>query len=306
MTIHETEAKSLLLRRRRVDAWFVSASGMNLYRGCAHDCAYCDGRAERYHVAGEFGRDVVVKTNAIEVLRRELRARRRRPTPRSYVLLGGGVGDSYQPVEGQYGLARQVLGVLLEAGLPVHVLTKSSLVERDLDLLCALHARAGVILSMSLSSARDDLGARFEPGCARPSRRLETLRRAKQRGLPTGVYLMPVIPSLSDGADVVDETMARCAESGVDFVVCGGMTLKVGRQREHFLGVLAAHAPDLVPEVARHYGDDRWGMPDDRYYGPLAQRFVEAARRHHLPGRVPPRLYAALLDENERDRKSVV
>ena len=154
MRVVEAEAKTLLIRRRRVDSWFMSAVGMNLYRGCSHDCAYCDGRAEQYHVSGEFGSEVVAKTNAPALLRRELESRRRRvPLRRSYVVIGGGVGDSYQPAEAQYALTRQTLEILGEHDWPVHVLTKSSLVERDFDVLARIQERSGVILSMSFSCA---------------------------------------------------------------------------------------------------------------------------------------------------------
>lgn len=98
MTIRETEAKSILRKHKRIDSWFISHYGMNLYRGCTHNCAYCDGRAEGYYVDGEFGEDVTVKVNAIEVLRRELNPKRKRtPFKRSFIMVGVVVGDGYQP-----------------------------------------------------------------------------------------------------------------------------------------------------------------------------------------------------------------
>ena len=117
----EVRAKSLLRKSSRIDSWFLAGCGMNLYRGCAHDCAYCDGRAEKYAVEVEFGREVAVKVNAPELLRRELAPPRRRAAsagraPAGYVLLGGGVGDSYQPAEKRYRLARSALELLLELG----------------------------------------------------------------------------------------------------------------------------------------------------------------------------------------------
>src|SRR5512136_2231679 len=129
VTIREVEAKSLLRKQKRIDSWFISAYGMNLYRGCVHNCAYCDGRAEGYYVEGEFGADVTVKVNAIEVLRRELNPQRKRtPFKRGFMMVGGGVGDSYQPVEQTYQLTRQVLQVIAEHNFPVHLLTKSTLI----------------------------------------------------------------------------------------------------------------------------------------------------------------------------------
>ncbi len=100
MSIKETEAKSILRKHKKIDSWFLSRYGMNLYRGCTHNCVYCDGRAEGYYVEGEFGKDVVVKVNAVEILKKELDPKRKRiPFKRGFILVGGGVGDSYQPIE---------------------------------------------------------------------------------------------------------------------------------------------------------------------------------------------------------------
>ena len=99
MTIREIEAKSILRKHKKIDSWFISHYGMNVYRGCSHNCVYCDGRSEGYYVDGEFGEDVTAKVNAIEVLRRELDPKRKRtPFKRSFIMVGGGVGDSYQPI----------------------------------------------------------------------------------------------------------------------------------------------------------------------------------------------------------------
>ena len=113
MKIREVEAKSILIKRKKIDSWFVSHYGMNLYRGCEHNCVYCDGRAERYYVDGVFGENVTVKINAAEILGKELDQKRRRVKLKpSYIMLGGGVGDSYQPIEEKYGLTRRILEIL--------------------------------------------------------------------------------------------------------------------------------------------------------------------------------------------------
>lgn len=225
MRIVETTAKSLLRKAKRVDSWFLSRYGMNLYRGCAHDCAYCDGRAEGYYVSGEFGVDVEVKINALELLERELDpGRRRKPLKRAFVILGGGVGDAYQPAEARYGLARGALEIIGRFGFPVHVLTKSALVERDLDLIVGINRASRAVFSMSFSTVDDRVARRFEPGCTPPSRRLEVLRRFKAAGVHTGAFFMPVIPFVSDHPAAIDEAMGRFREVGVDFVLASGMT----------------------------------------------------------------------------------
>jgi DNA repair photolyase len=300
VNVREVRAKSLLRRAARVDSWFLSGCGMNLYRGCSHDCAYCDGRAEKYAVEGEFGAEVAVKVNAVELLRRELAPPRRsavKPGPAGYVLLGGGVGDSYQPAEERYRLARAALEVLLELGKPVHVLTKSTLVERDLDLLLSIHARSRAILSVSFSCADDALAARFEPGVPSASERLRLLERGKRAGLPTGMFLMPALPFLTDTEEVLGRTLRRAEEAGVDFVVFGGLTLKPGRQKEHYLAVLAGFRPDLAERTRRLY---QGGQEPKGHAAQSRGRFAALAAACRLPTRIPPALYSGLLPPAER------
>jgi len=302
VTWREIPARSLLRRQKRVDSWFLSRCGMNLYRGCGHDCAYCDGRAEKYAVEGEFGAEVVVKVNAVELLRRELAPtpRRRESAPSGFVLLGGGVGDSYQPAEERYELARRALELLLELGRPVHVLTKSALVERDLDLLARIHQRSRAIVSMSFSSVDRQISARFEPGVPPPAKRLEVLSRFRRAGIPVGMYLMPVLPFLTDTEQMLERTMEQAAEAGVGFIVFGGLTLRPGRQQEHFLSVLRGIRPDLEERCRRLYPGDKWGRAAGGHFAALERRFGALARRHRVPPRMPPGLYAGILNPADR------
>lgn len=298
VTLREIRAKSLIRKGSRVDSWFLAGCGLNLYRGCAHDCAYCDGRAEKYAVEGEFGREVEAKLNAPQLLRRELDPPRARAAPAGYVLLGGGVGDSYQPAERRYLLARAALELLLELGRPVHVLTKSMLVERDLDLLLSIHARSRAILSMSFSCADDGLAARFEPGVPPPSERLRLLERCARAGLPTGMYLMPALPLLTDTEEALGRTLRGAAEAGVSFVVFGGLTLKPGRQKEHYLAMLAAFRPELAERTRRLY-PERGQIPGG-YSREILARFAALAAERRLPARIPPALYRGLLPPAQR------
>ncbi|GAH53049.1 unnamed protein product [marine sediment metagenome] len=153
MTIREIEAKSILRKYKKIDSWFISRYGMNLYRGCTHNCIYCDGRAEGYYVDGEFGEDVTVKVNTIEILRRELDPKRKCTSfKRSFVMIGGGVGDSYQPIEEKYQLTQKVLELMDEYNFPVHILTKSTLIKRDIDILKKINKKNRAIVSFSFSS----------------------------------------------------------------------------------------------------------------------------------------------------------
>lgn len=301
MAMIEIAAKSILITRRCVDSWFVSGYGMNLYRGCSHDCAYCDGRAETYRVEGEFGTTVGCKPNAPDVLRRELDpGRRRSPWKRSFIMLGGGVGDSYQPAEAQLQLTRRALELLAGYHHPVHILTKSCLVERDLDLLTAIHRTARALICMSLSTADDDLAAIMEPGCPLPSQRLAALRRIKEAGLPTGLFLMPLLPGLTDTEPALRALLEAGRRAGVDFVLCAGMTLKAGRQKAHYVRILRKHFPGLAEKIEPWYPAHPFGAPSPAYHNRVLRLFGRLAKTAGLPRRMPPRLYADLLSDHDR------
>jgi DNA repair photolyase len=301
VTVRETTAKTVLRRLKGIDPWFLASGSMNLYRGCTHDCAYCDGRTEHYRVAGEFGREVEVKVNAPEVLARELdRSRKRSPVPGGYLIVGGGVGDSFQPLEIRYGLTERTLEVLERSGRPVHLLTKSSLVAEYLPLLLRLHGTRSVLVSFSLSTADDGLAAVFEPGASPPSERLEALARLRKAGIHGGVYLTPLVPLLTDTPARIRETIVKSLDAGAEYAVWGCMTLKEGRQREHFYSVLGSRFPELEFSYDTIYPGDRWGNPTEEYRRYAAEAFAEASKPFRFPKRIPPRLFPSNMTENER------
>ena len=301
LSVREIQAKSILIKRKYIDSWFVSRYGMNLYRGCLHNCTYCDGRAEGYYVEGEFGQDVCVKLNAPQILRRELDpARRRKPLKGGYFFLGGGVGDSYQSLEETYNLSRQALELMAEFGYPVQILTKSTLVRRDLDLLERINRQSRALVCCSISSVEERISRIYEPGVPSPAERLETLKCFKARGIPCGLFLLPVIPFVTDTEELIEEALQAAADAGVDYLIFGGMTLKEGRQASYFLRHLARHHPQFLGEYRKIYRGDRWGRATGEYYRRLNERFRRVARKHNLPLRMPPELFGDLLDEKDR------
>ncbi len=301
MTIREIEAKSILRKQKKIDSWFVCRYGMNLYRGCAHNCVYCDGRAEKYNVEGEFGEEVAVKVNALEVLERELDPRRRRiPLKKSFYMIGGGVGDSYQPAEEKHRLTRRVLAMMSERSLPVHMLTKSTLISRDLDLLKEINQKSRAIVSFSLSSADDETSAIFEPGVPPPSERLEAIACFKGEGISCGVYLMPVIPFVTDSPELMAQTVGRAVRAGVDFIVFGGMTLKQGRQQDYFLRVLKSKFPHLVPKYRHLYTGRKYGEASLGYYQIIENRFRNAIQGSGVAKRLPLSLFRDVIDIDDR------
>ena len=300
MTVREIKAKSILRKHKRLDSWFISRYGMNFYRGCAHNCVYCDGRAEKYNVTGEFGEDVAVKINAIDLLRKELNpAGRRSLLKKCYFMIGGGVGDSYQPLEEKYRLTRQALNLMYEFRLPTSILTKSTLIERDLDIIKKINEKSRVIVSMSFSSVDDKISSVFEPGVPPPSERLETLKKFKKEGIACGMFLVPVIPFITDKPKYLDDSLKKAKEIGLDFVIFSGMTLKDGRQMEFFYSVLDKYDKSLKLDYQHLYGNDQWGNPKPEYYASLNQTFNVIAKTYKIPLRIPPELYRDILDEND-------
>jgi DNA repair photolyase len=300
LTIKEIEAKSILRKHKKIDSWFLSRYCMNLYRGCTHNCVYCDGRAEGYYVEGEFGSDVAVKVNALEVLRRELESKRKRtPFKRGYVMVGGGVGDSYQSVEEKYELTRKTLELLSEKKFPVHILTKSTLVKRDVDILKKINETNRAIVSFSFSSTNEKMSRIFEPGVPSPRKRLETISFFKDNGIACGMFLLPVIPFITDMKDVLEKTIQDAQDVGVDFIIFGGMTLKDGKQKEYFLKVLQQYYPKFILEYQIIYGGSKWGEAIPAYYSQLNHTFNTLIKKYKIPMRIPPELYKDILCEND-------
>lgn len=300
LVIREIEAKSILRKHKKIDSWFLSAYGMNLYRGCTHNCVYCDGRSEKYYVEGEFGKDVSVKVNALEVLCRELDPKRKRtPFKSGYIMVGGGVGDSYQPVEGTYQLTRKTLSLLSEKKLPVHILTKSTLVKRDIDIITKMKQVSNVIVSFSFSSTNETISRIFEPGVPSPQKRLDTISYFKENGIACGMFLLPVIPFITDTRDVMEKTIQDAKDVGVDFIIFGGMTLKEGKQKEYFFDVLRRYNADLEIDYQGIYPGGKWGEARPDYYEHLHQMFHLLMKHYRIPKRIPPRLFKDLLFEND-------
>jgi DNA repair photolyase len=274
---------------------------MNLYRGCTHNCVYCDGRSEGYYVEGNFGEDVKVKVNAIDILRKELFKDKnfKGKFKQGYIMLGGGVGDSYQPVEKKYKLTKNTLELIDNYSCPVHILTKSTLVKRDLEILKKINDKTKAIVSMSFSSVDNETSKIFEPGVPTPSERLEVLSKFKKEGISCGMFLLPVIPFVTDKPSFIEKSIKKASEIGLDFVIFGGMTLKKGRQKDYFMNVLEKNYPGLLVNYSNIYKDDKWGNATSEYYKSLNNTFSYISRKYRINKRIPPYLFKDFLSEND-------
>lgn len=268
MRIREIEAKTLLARVREPDTWFGLTYSMNLYRGCAHQCIYCDTRSGCYEIE-DFDHEVLVKRNALDLLERELRGKRAKGT------IGlGSMNDPYQPVEAERRLTRGALERIARYGFPVHVLTKSDLVLRDLDLLKQV-PRA--VVSLTITTTDDALAALVEPFAPPPSARLRALRLLAEAGIETRIALMPVLPFIEDSEENVRAIVEAAHACGVTAIVASfGMTLR-DRGRDYYYRELDLHFPGLRKRYEATFGE-RCACPSpnaarlDRLFRDLCQR----------------------------------
>jgi len=285
---HYRDVRKVLRKGLRVDSFFVGKYSFSPYQACAHGCLYCDGRAERYWVEGEFDRDIVIRRNAPAVLAAEISKLRER----GIVFIGSGISDAYQPLEAEERLMPACGRLLADGGWPVTILTKSSLIERDLDLWAEIDEKAGFLLMVSLMTLDDGLRAVFEPAASPVEERLETLRAFKRRGISIGVAAMPFLPYLADRDGDFEALSYRLAEIGVDFVLPGGLTLRPGRQKDFFLNALRGSFPEWTSRYADLYGENRpSGAPRGAYARERQRRAERAFIRAGIPVVVPHRLF---------------
>jgi DNA repair photolyase len=225
---------------------------INAYRGCSHACTYCFARPTHAYLGLGTGEDfeskIVVKVNAVERLRVELRSPRWKGDP---IAMGTNT-DPYQKAEGKYHLTQGIVRVLAEAGNPFSILTKSTLVLRDLELLAYAATRTRVRLALSIGSLDRDVWQTTEPGTPPPDKRLEAVRRLTQAGVRCGVLIAPVLPGLSDGDDQLRAVAQACLEAGAVSVTPVALHLRPG-VREHYLGWLARTRPELVDLYAQRF-----------------------------------------------------
>ena len=220
---------------------------MNLYRGCTHQCIYCDSRSECYQI--ENFTDVLVKVNAIDLLRKELPRKRVKGT-----IGTGSMSDPYLPLEATRNLTGQALEVIAQHQFPVHALTKSDLVLRDLETLREIN-RVYAAVSFTITTADDDLGKRLEPGAPIVSRRFAALEQLAAAGILTGVLLMPVLPFIEDNAENITTIVSRAHDCGAAYILASfGMTLR-DRQRAHYYAQLDRLFPGLRKQYERRFGD---------------------------------------------------
>jgi DNA repair photolyase len=297
VTFHEVLAKSALNKvpgpERFGFGWTI-----NPYRGCSHACTYCFARPTHRYLdldeGDDFDRQIIVKVNVAEVLRKELASPKWQRPP---VALGTNT-DPYQRAEGRYRLMPEILTALADAGTPISILTKGTLLRRDLDLLATLAERVPVDLAMSIAVYDDELQQSVEPGTPTTAARLATVAAARERGLPCSVFLMPVLPYLTDTTTHLDRALGMIAASNATSVLYTALYLKPGT-KEWYLSWLDGYRPDLSDRYRQLYS--RGANAPKEYRAWLAQRISPLLAKHGLrSGRADPATGGVLSSATQR------
>ena len=246
--MHYVKAKGIL----------SSQNGMNLYRGCMHGCIYCDSRSICYQMDHAF-EDIEVKENALELLEDALSRKRKR------CMIGtGSMSDPYIPLELETEYTRKALLIIEKYGCGVALQTKSDRVLRDLEILKRINEKTKAVVQMTLTTADDNLCKIIEPNVCTTKERFEALKIFRDNGIPTVVWLCPILPYINDTRENIEAILQMCIEAQVRGVICFGMglTLRDG-SREYYYRQLDRHFPGLKERYIREYGD-RYEIPSPR------------------------------------------
>ncbi len=227
-----------------------SHNGMNIYRGCKHGCIYCDARSDCYQMNHVF-EDIEVKENALELLEAALKAKRKP------CMIGfGSMSDPYIPLETDLQMTRKALELIEKHGFGAAIQTKSSRILRDMDLLKSINARSKAVVQMTLTTCDENLCRILEPNVSTTKERVDTLKRFQEAGIPTVVWLCPILPFLNDTEENILGILEACADAGVKGIINFGMglTLRSG-DREYFYGKLDKHFPGMKDRYIRTFGN---------------------------------------------------
>lgn len=252
-----------------------SKNGMNLYRGCSHGCIYCDSRSRCYHMEHAF-EDIEIKENAIELLEYALLHKRKK------CMIGtGSMTDPYIPLEMEIGNVRKALHLIYKYGFGFTVITKSDRILRDLDLLQKINETTKCVVQMTLTTYDEALCRKIEPNVSTTKERFEVLKQLRDAGIPTVVWLTPILPFINDTEKNITSILDLCIEADVYGIICYGMglTLREGN-REYFYEQLDRLFPLLKEKYMRIYGNQY--IIESPNNNRLMELFVQTCRQHGI------------------------
>ncbi|HEX2912738.1 MAG TPA: radical SAM protein [Chloroflexia bacterium] len=276
----EIQARSIL---NRVKAMMPMSWTINPYRGCRHACVYCYARPTHTYYGLNAGSDfhtrIFVKVNAPDLLRKELS----RPSWKGEAICLGSATDPYQPAEKRYHLVRNLLEVLCEYANPLDIITKSNLVVDDLDLLVELNRRTGgrVAVNMSLTTIDAQKARLIDPGAPSPQKRLEAIARLSAAGIKTRLFIMPVLPGITDDPEELEKLVKAGAEAGAHRVSAD--TIRIARGLEdYYFSFIEANFPELFPRYMRLFERGRRTMVSEAYKEALRKKMAELRARYKV------------------------
>jgi len=289
----EIKTKTVLNKYKYRDNWFWCRYSVNPYRGCQFACNYCDAITEKYLVhenIEDFSRIIYVKTNAPELLEKELKK-----AEKDVVALSG-VTDPYQPAERKYEVTRKVLETLRDNGFPAHIGTKSDLVLRDADILSEISKKSWCTVSFTVTTFDKNLLSLLEPFSPPPERRLEAMRKLKEARIMAGVDFTPIIPYLLDDENNIREVMRRASENKAEYLLPGaGMTLR-SNQKTRWLGLLKENWPELIEKYEKLYCESQ--EPNREYAVRVNRKAFEICEEFNIKTYISPPDFERPLKEN--------
>ncbi|WP_026524399.1 SPL family radical SAM protein [Butyrivibrio sp. MB2005] len=270
--MHFVDAKGILITSD-------GRCGMNIYRGCTHGCIYCDSRSKCYQFTHPF-EDIEVKQNAPQLLEAALKSKRKK------CMIGtGSMSDPYMHCEEELGLTRRCLEIIHQYGFGLAIQTKSDRILRDIDLLDEINRKTKCVVQITLTTFDDELCSILEPNVCNTKRRIEVLSKMQKRGIPTVVWLSPILPFINDTEENVGQILDACAQTGVKGIINFGMglTLREG-DREYYYAALDKHFPGLRQKYITTYGNAyEVPSPNSRALFALMRRVCKANNMMYKP-----------------------
>jgi DNA repair photolyase len=268
IAMHFVDAKGILTNKG-------GYYGMNIYRGCSHGCIYCDSRSRCYQFTHAF-EDIEIKQNAPALLEAALKSKRKK------CMIGtGSMSDPYMHCEEKLRLTRKCLEIILRYGFGATVITKSDRILQDIDLLEEINRQSRCVVQMTLTTYDDDLCRILEPNVCNTKRRIEVLEEMQKRGIPTVIWLTPILPFINDTEENIRAILAECIRVGVKGIVCFdmGLTLRAG-DREYYYAALDRHFPGMKQRYMSTYGNSyELSSPNAKE---LMKLFVKTCQEHGI------------------------
>lgn len=243
------KTKTIVSSTKHPDQWFGCQYNMNIYRGCSHGCIYCDSRSDCYHL--DHFDTVVAKENALAIIDSELKSKRK-----TGIIGTGAMSDPYNPFEKEHQLTRGALKIIARNGFGVHIITKSHLVTRDVDVLQEIQKYASASVGLTITAGKDALSKIIEPGAPPSSERFAAIKVLADHNIYVGVLLMPVLPFINDDEENILSIVQQASENGARFIFpMFGVTLRAGN-REYFYEKLASSFPGVRKRYVEAFGEE--------------------------------------------------